>query len=329
MPVKRTVTLAALATTLLLPPAQARNIWDINHGMSNPPAAPGAQWHGPTKFDQSFWKGQVGKSIPAGTVLTAILENDISSKKSKPGDVFTLTLQDGFALNGNVLIPPNSKIVGSVNRATPAKNLRGGQPGRVDISLQSLVFPDGRHQQIFANIDSNPNLNHKKPKVRHLGADIRDYGEQFMGMGLSFVSGPGFLAARRLRGQDFHVDKGDALPIRLTQDFTPPPVQTVISAPPNNPGPGGIPTPRGVPASAAHYLDPSGPYRIPGFVPTTNGQAAPGADQKAAGVPDLAAPGTPNYGASAAQQPAPQADPNAVFNQPLTPPSLSNTADPF
>ena len=134
MPFNRTQIAALLAAWLLTTQvgAQARNVWDINHGMSNPPPAPGAEWHKPpvNKFDPNFWKGQMGGgSIPAGTVLTAILEHDISSSKSKPGDVFTLTLQDGFSLNGNVLIPPNSKIVGSVNRATPAKNLRGGMPG--------------------------------------------------------------------------------------------------------------------------------------------------------------------------------------------------------
>ncbi|HEY9788846.1 MAG TPA: hypothetical protein V6D22_00510 [Candidatus Obscuribacterales bacterium] len=319
-----------MATLLVLGPAEARNIWDINHGMSNPPAAPGAQWHGPTKFDQSFWKGQLGKSIPSGTVLTAILENDISSNHSKTGDVFTLTLQDGFQLNGNVLIPPNSKIVGTVNHAIPAKKLRGGQPGRVDISLQALVFPDGQHQQIFANIDSNPNQNHKQPKVRHLGPDIRDYGEQVASMGLSFISGPGFVAARRMRGQDFHVDKGEALPIRLTQDLTPPPVQKVISAPVNNLGPGGIPTPRGVPASAPHYLDPNGPYRIPGFVPTTNGQPSPGMSSGGMNGAGMGAPGTgaPGMGATAAGT-SPPADPNAVFNQPLSPPGVSNMSDPF
>jgi hypothetical protein len=299
-----------LSCVLAASPAESRNTWDINHGMSNPPTADqsaqgGMGSQGKTS-DPNFWQHMMENRVPAGTVLSAILENDLSSGKNKAGDVFVLTLQDGFTLNGKVLIPPFSKIIGCVNSAAAAKSLRNGQPGRLQISLQSLAFPDGRHQQIFANIDGNPNHGAKKPpKVKNLGQDIMAYGNQLTAMGRSFISGPGFMMAKMNRGQDFRVDKGEVLAIRLTQDLEMAPEQRLIAQPAWAQGAGaaGVPVSPGTHVTTPGLLDPSGPIRIPGFVPTTN----PG--------------GTPPY-----------ADPNAIFNRPISTPGPGRTSslpDPF
>src|ERR1700722_18848454 len=85
--------LACLLSLSWLPGALARNVWDINHGMSNPPIPssmqPGAQQGQPGQpgaygtinqgkpFDPNFWQHLMENRIPAGTVLSAILENDL------------------------------------------------------------------------------------------------------------------------------------------------------------------------------------------------------------------------------------------------------------
>jgi hypothetical protein len=287
--------LSAISLTAVPARVCARNQWDINHGMSNPPMdprfAPGGKFAGyvPAVSGADFWKGQLNQRVPIGTVLTGILEDDLSSKKSKKGDTFTLTLQDGFQLNGNVLIPPNSKIIGSVVSATAARDLRNGNPGRLEVALQTLVFPDGRHMPIFAMIDSNPNHAFKKPpKVRHLGVSLADYGESLAAFGASFLTGPGVLINRRNRGNDFVLDKGDALPIRLNRSLDIPYQPPQLAQPASG---------------RSATIDPSGPIAVP-------------------------APLASTAGGTTTQTPA-SADPNAVFSQPVKPAAISDMPDPF
>lgn len=314
-------------------PGLARNQWDINHGGNNPPQdprfAPGGVYSGYVpQFTPDFWTNALSNRIPIGTVLSVILEDDLSSAKNKAGDTFTLTLQDGFVLNGHQLVPPNSKIIGTVNSVTPAKSLKGGHPGKLQISLQSLVFPDGRHIPLYAFIDCNPNHMQKQPpKVRHLGKSIADYGESVGAMFGSILTGPGFMMNKRNRGLDFTLDKGEVLPVRLTRTLIIPESQNLIAQPPGaipassggvdgkplggsasggSPSSGQLPfSPQPVPG----LIDPSGPVQIPA--------------QSAAPVP--------SGGTSSAPFPpgASQGDPDAIFNRPLNSPQLQEMPDPF
>jgi hypothetical protein len=317
-----------LGTGTGMPEAAARNQWDINHGASNPPVdprfLPGGQFSGFVKAPQiqgkpDFWKAQLANRIPAGTVLTAILETDLSSKKNKAGDPFTMTLEDGFTANGQYLIPPKSKIVGCVLNATPAKTLRHGHPGRMQVSLQSLVFPDGSHVPIYAFIDGNPSAKHKAPpKVRNLGQNFADYGQSLSAMAFSFVSGPGFMQNIKNRGLDFVIDSGEAIPIRLSRSLDiPPPRETMVSQPPPGMNTGSdssrypYPQTTGMPNGAVPGLvDPQGPVYVPPPPNRTPPAQAP-----------VTAPG--------AAQSAPEPDPNAIFNQPIKPQSLNDLPDPF
>lgn len=306
--------LAPVVCLALVTTAEARNPWDINHGMSNPPqnpaTMPGGVYSNQMKaFTPEFFRQFARRRLPVGTVLTAILENDISSNKSKAGDTFALTLQEGCAVNGYMVIPPNSRIIGSINSATPAKQLRAGNPGRVSISLQALVFPDGRHVPIYAQIATNPNmLKKKKPAVRNLGPDIKDFGQQVESMGLSFMRGPGFMMAKLNRGPEFRVDKGEVVSVKLTQALSVPELGPVLP-PPLHPlmqaaqGPT-IPYPPGTANMTPALIDPAGPIHLPVISPATaSGAYAP-----------------------VVQQPVPH-DPNSVFSQPLQ--QQSSLPDPF
>jgi hypothetical protein len=274
-----------------------------------------------------LWKGQLNNRIPAGTVLTAILEDDLSSGKNKQGDTFALTLDDGWSNGAKLLIPPKSKILGSVMSATSAKFQKGGHPGTMEVSLQTLVFPDGSHYPIFAFIDGNPNSKHKSPpKVRNLGQNIADYGQSVAAMATSFVTGPGYMMSKLNRGLEFQMDSGDAVPIRLTRSLDIKPSATASSAGGN---PSGLPFPPNT--QVPGLVDPTGPIQIPGFVPgyvPQNGYA-PQQGYAPPAVPTANANGMPPVAPPIGQQ---GVDPNAVFNQPVGqhPGSgLHNLPDPF
>lgn len=303
--------------------AECRNQWDINHGATNPPVdprfAPGGQWSGqvPTPMKQDFWKAQLANRIPGGTVLTAILEDKLSSGKNKAGDTFTMTLEDGFVANGTTLVPPKSKIIGTVIQSVSAKSLRHGAPGRMQVSLQSLVFPDGSHVPIMAFIDSNPNAAFKKPaKVRHLGTNIADYGDSLKAMAFSFVSGPGFMMNKMNRGLDFELDRGEAIPIRLTRSLDiPPGAANMIAQPPGSPAAGSdagrMPYPPGATGVVPGLVDAQGPVFVPPRMVTA--PAGTGTSTESAGSGE----GTPIP------------DPNAIFSQPIKPQTLNELPDPF
>lgn len=294
-------------------PGQARNQWDINHGGTNPtPFAPGQDprfapggvyggYSGRVAASSANpWalvQGQIANRVNAGSVVTATMMDTITSRKSKPGDVFRLSLEDGL-LNANtntMVIPPKSVVTGVVTNSFPASAQRGqGQPGRLSISLQSLSCPDGRTVPISAQMDQNPNhLVTTKPKTKSLGYGISGYGQQVAGMFGSFLTGPGYLMAKRNRGNEFVLEKGEIVPLRLTRTLImpeiPPPAQAPI-----RPGQGNATAP-GQPVQWA-----SKPQVPPA---AANPNVLPGL------VPGL----VPGQG----QSPGENQDPNAVFNMPL------------
>jgi hypothetical protein len=201
-------------------------------------------------FSPDFWKNRFANQLSAGTVLTAILEDDLASNKNQAGDTFTLILQDGYVSGGLQVIPSNSRIVGTIISAMPAKSFRQGSPGRLDVSLQTLIFPNGKHIPIFANIDHNPNHDLTDlPKKRFSGPSLADYGQSVVSMFGSFTSGLGFMLNRRNQGADFALKKGEVLPVRLSRTlqipeginqsfsplFAPAPVnESLVPAPANN-----------------------------------------------------------------------------------------------
>jgi hypothetical protein len=204
---------------------------------------PGGSHHNKfPKFNPHFWKsgtmnsptGQATNYVTSGTVLSAILEQDLSSRTCKNGDVFSLTLQDGFVVGGRMAIAPHSKILGTVVNCIPAKMQRHGHPGSLEISLQTLVLPDGSHMPFYGFVEHNPNHLFEKPhKKRWAGVDIRDYGDSVKGMFATMFSGPGWIHARRLRGNEFLLGKGEVLPVRLTRGLRVPEVQVAVNlAPP-------------------------------------------------------------------------------------------------
>jgi hypothetical protein len=191
-----------------------------------------------------------------------------------------------------------------------------GAPGNLEISLQTLILPDGSHYPFAGFVDGNPNSKAKKaPKVRHAGVAISDYAESVASMAMSFVSGPGFMMKKINRGLDFTLDSGDALPIRLTRGLelnAQPHQQSQLAATPYAPHV----TQQTSPVAG---INPQGPVQVPGFVP-----------MGANGAPNM----VPTYSGNQMPPLAPvttSGDPNLIFSQPGggAASSLNQLPDPF
>lgn len=166
----------------------------------------------------AFMNQILGSRIPVGTVLTGVIDADLSSKKSKPGDIFAVQLPEGFVNNGIVVVPPGSRIVGTIVNAASAGQMRSGMPGQLTVGLQSLVFPDGRTTTFHGYIDQNPAHElEDEPKSRYSGFNMGDYGKQVKGMLGSFAGGIGWVHNKRMRGKEFEVEAGRNVAVRVNR----------------------------------------------------------------------------------------------------------------
>ena len=171
------------------------------------------------KFTPDFFTRMQATNLPAGTVLTGILENDITSNKSKPGDIFSIRLEDGFSNNGVEIIPKQSKILGSVTATLSSHTRQAAHPGTVSVSLQTLVFPDGRTTAFWGFIEHNPlsdNINQNGSNG--LANKASGYGRMaaFGTMGF-FTRKVGYNLQRPNFGKEMQLKKGEVLPIKTNR----------------------------------------------------------------------------------------------------------------
>jgi hypothetical protein len=289
---RTTILLSQIMGLLLSCPlsAEARSQWEIQHptlppqqdAQYMPGQMPGQLHKGlPAQLHPDFWKGQVpslANRVMPGVVLTGVLEQELDSGDSKPGDVFSIRLDDGFVNNGMQVIPQKSKIVGAVTSVSPASRSTHGQPGSLQVSLQSLVLPDGTHIPFSGFIAVNPNHSAKNPpKQRNLGFDIKDTGNHVAGMLGSFTNGVGFMYRKKYRGKDFYLDKDELVPVRVNRTIIIPELAVKPVAPQAMAGqtaPGMVPGLAGQ-DGVGHYTPPVAPPPVPGLVGDADPFAVP------------------------------------------------------
>ena len=83
--------------------------------------------------------------VPAGTELTVRLGQELSSRNSPTGSVFTATMANPITVEGQVAIPEGSQATGVVREAKKAGRFKGGATLSVD--LTSIVV-HGHHYNI-------------------------------------------------------------------------------------------------------------------------------------------------------------------------------------
>jgi hypothetical protein len=103
----------------------------------------------------------VSFTVPTGTRLDLTINDELSSRKNKPGDTFTAKVFSAVRdASGTVVIEEGSTVNGSIVAVKPAPNRR--TPGTLTIAL-STVEMDGKTFPIRATIDSVQREYRKQP----------------------------------------------------------------------------------------------------------------------------------------------------------------------
>jgi glycine zipper 2TM protein len=103
----------------------------------------------------------VSFTVPAGTHLDLTINDELSSRKNKPGDTFTAkVVTDVRDASGAIVIEEGSTVNGSVVAVKPAPNRR--TPGTLTIAL-STVEMNGKTFPIRATVDSVQREYRKQP----------------------------------------------------------------------------------------------------------------------------------------------------------------------
>jgi len=103
----------------------------------------------------------VSLTVPAGTKIDMTVNDELSSRKNKPGDTFTAKVAtDVRDASGNVVIDAGSTVNGSVVAVKPAPNRR--TPGTLTLAL-STIETGGKTFPIRATIDSVHTQYRKQP----------------------------------------------------------------------------------------------------------------------------------------------------------------------
>ncbi len=114
----------------------------------------------------------VSFTVPAGTHLDLAINQELSSRKNKPGDTFTAKVAtDVRDASGTVVVPGGSMVNGSIVAVKPARNRR--TPGTLTLALTTLEA-SGKTFPIRATIDSVQGKEYRKQAIN--GKDAAKVG---------------------------------------------------------------------------------------------------------------------------------------------------------
>jgi hypothetical protein len=132
----------------------------------------------------TFLQGKVTVLGP-GTHFRCQLDNTLDSSYTTEGEQFLATVTEPVILDGQVAVPPGSKLTGQVTNVVTAKNFNFGINARIDVKFIAVQTPDGRKFPINASID-----------VRQLqaagGANKNPGGRALKSMGKGAKRGAGY-----------------------------------------------------------------------------------------------------------------------------------------
>lgn len=88
-------------------------------------------------------------TIPDGTELIAVLEDEISSASATEGDPINFKLKDDLKINGKVVIARDTLIKGTIANAQKAGRM--GKGGKLGIRVESTTAVDGQKVRLRAS----------------------------------------------------------------------------------------------------------------------------------------------------------------------------------
>ncbi|HME11458.1 MAG TPA: hypothetical protein VKF79_01255 [Candidatus Acidoferrum sp.] len=101
--------------------------------------------------------------VPAGTPITVMLDQRLSSKTASAGQTFLASVQSPVAADGEIAIPKGAHVTGTVNDAKAAGRFKGG--ASLEITLTSVTI-DGHDYPLDTSTDD---MTHKGKGKRTAG----------------------------------------------------------------------------------------------------------------------------------------------------------------
>ena len=176
-------------------------------------------------------KGRVTK-VPGGTKLKVILETPIDEISSMADDEITPKTSENVVVDGGVVIPAGSTVVGIISEISHGKRLH--KSGNVRIEFKSLTMPDGNKIPIVASVLTHSGLIKGKltkknalistativgPAAAGFGAGLAAEGS-LVGAGIGALvgtlAGVGLFSFQK--GNMVDLKSGDELSIELTEE---------------------------------------------------------------------------------------------------------------
>jgi hypothetical protein len=114
---------------------------------------------------------QTNLSLPAGTALNVKLESTLATFTSKNGDAFSGRVTQPVTMDGKVVIPVGTTILGRVTRISEPRRI-AGKP-TIGITPETVVLPNGERYALNATLVDTS---------LRAGTDVNDEG-QFKGAG--------------------------------------------------------------------------------------------------------------------------------------------------
>src|ERR1700747_2215761 len=90
--------------------------------------------------------------LASGTALNAQLTHSLDSKKAKPGDVVTAQTTAPVKIDGKVVIPNNTKLVGHVTRASA--RVKGDRDSVLAVQFDRAVLKDGHEMPLQVTLQA-------------------------------------------------------------------------------------------------------------------------------------------------------------------------------
>ena len=89
--------------------------------------------------------------VNAGKKIRVRMNDTISSKTSRVGDTFTVTVTEPvYSGTGAVVIPPGSELTGQVTAVRRA--VKGGRPGELDATFTRVELPNGYRRAMSGSL---------------------------------------------------------------------------------------------------------------------------------------------------------------------------------
>lgn len=244
----------------------------------------------------TFLQGKVTVLGP-GTHFRCQLDNTLDSSYTREGEQFLATVTEPVILDGQVAVPPGSKLTGQVTNVVTAKNFNFGINARIDVKFIAVQTPDGRKFPINASIDvkqlqaaGGANKNPGGRALRSAGKGAKRGAGYGAGAGAIYGlatlpargskfgrvakttavgaiagsvvgAGVGLASAGVKKGSEVKVPAGTSLPVQLDEPLT---MDATNTPPTQQPMLGGYPSsPQGQPYGGS-YQQPNNYYRPQG-----------------------------------------------------------------